>query len=370
MGLADQITQRTKSFPGISPEFTINVYIGDTFGRAIPLPNIKNNLWKQRIQSITLSQQSGDESDSLNLSLDNADGYLPGLGLPQRQYLIDLALGYDKNKKPMGRYKVTKRSMSGPPNTISITAESVPSNTNIYSVRSEMRMDAKAKKIAVLKDVLAEIATNNKLDGFVVSKSLELVAVTDPYQYKETDLNYLHRLAGEHGAFVKMFDGKIGFIERTSNKNSRGQELVPVLVKSEDIIHWNLDIGERFQYEAVKARWRDTDSAVLSTFMEESTNVNNGKEYVIPEVYSNKKRATEAAKSKLVEFEEKVSTITLDLVGNPYLSARGWIEVKGTKGAGLPKGLKGIWNIEQVTHSLSSSGYTCNLSAFGDYSPL
>lgn len=364
MGLIQNTIQQLKSAPGIVPDFTLKVFRGSTYQLAVPLPAQTAKQWKHRVQSITLTQFSGVQADTLMLELDNTGQLRPAFALPEQQYFVEVALGYEGSKTTSGRYMVTAKSLSGPPNRMSIKAETIPSNTAILSTRSNKWHKGSGNEPMLLSQVISSIATRNKLKSYFLSNSLKVDEVNDPYQYKESDLHYLHRLAGEHGAICKIVDGKIVFVDRKASKTNSNKALLPVVVNTQDILHWRLETAERYKYEVVQAIWHEPGAAQKTLISQQSKSIRNKKSYLIPKIFSSEKRAKTAVKAKLREFEEQVYTMQMTVVGNPYISARGQIEIKAVGSEDLPKELQHVWWVEQVTHSVNSSGYRCTLTGF------
>lgn len=67
---------------------------------------------------------------------------------------------------------------------------------------------------------------------------------------------------------------------------------------------------------------------------------------------------TRKVKSTFERLQRGTGTLNLTLLGNTSLFAEGKLTVLG-----LRPGVDGTWNITKVEHSLSNSGYSCQVEA-------
>jgi phage protein D len=111
-------------------------------------------------------------------------------------------------------------------------------------------------------------------------------------------------------------------------------------------------LAERAKYGKVVAKYYDIATATES---EVSVGVSIPT-FTLRETFANADVATARATAKLREIESGTKNLTLEIIGNPTLSAESRIKLS------IPD-ISGEWIIKSVRHNLSNGGYKTNIEA-------
>jgi phage protein D len=125
-----------------------------------------------RLLSLRITDNEGDQNDSLSIELENADGLLL---LPAPNAQLAVSLGFEGAPlREMGTFVVDEVRESAPPNTISITAKAASYD---YTRRTRLEVDA---VIAVWRDRSAA-QTRNERVGIAVANDNRVRRLPDVY---------------------------------------------------------------------------------------------------------------------------------------------------------------------------------------------
>lgn len=298
---------------------------------------------RDRFMSLVVTDQAGMDSDTVKITLDDR---APHIELPRTGAELTVSLGYaSTGLARMGLYVVDEIEISGPPNTLTVSAKA-----------ANMRQAFKATKSRswdqiTIGDLVTTIAAEH---GYTakVSESFSATLLEHLDQSEESDLHLLTRLARERGAVAKPANGLLLFVPTGELKSASGVELTPVAVKQSDLTRWHATMAERGKYGSVQTRWHDNDTA-------QDVIVTAGSDdpvYVIRHAYPDAATATAAAAAKLAAFERGAATISATLPGNNVLMAEGILQI--TTGR---TGLTGSWLLKTVTHTIDRQGYRCDI---------
>jgi len=173
----------------LTPDFMLTVNLKDVTA------NIRD-----RLISLTLTDNRGFEADQLDVELDNADGQL---AMPVRGAVVTLFLGW-KGQSLIGKgsFTVDEVEHHGAPDTMTIRARSADFRGSLNSRREVSYHET------TLGDIVTQIASRNKLkpmmaDGFAG------IAVAHIDQTQETDAKFLTRLATLYGAVAAVKAGRL-----------------------------------------------------------------------------------------------------------------------------------------------------------------
>ena len=295
---------------------------------------------RDRLLRLTVTDEAGNDSDAVEIELDNRDG---ALALPRTGAELRVFLGWQgAGLTDMGLYVVDEIRTSGMPRTLVIAAKA-----------ADMRASFKAPKTrswhdTTLGDLVATIAGEQGLEPVVAA---ELAGVPVPHldQTGESDMALLSRLARQYGAVAKPAYGKLIFVPRGQAKAASGRELPTVSLSygAGDISGWGTTIAERGRYGAVTAHWHDKAAA------ERKSVTVGGDEptMTLPTSYPTEAEAKAAAEAKLAGLMRGAAKLSLDGPGRVDLFAEGRLVV-----AGLDAAADGEWGITRVEHTLVKGG--------------
>jgi phage protein D len=311
--------------------------------------------------------------DKLTLTLDNFD-----LALFDREALmagavLEVSWGYPDAMAPPRR--VVVKSMKGF-QTLTLEGQALAALMNQQA--KTRRWESKSRA-----DVVRDVAKESGYDGaFVdIEDTKEVIDVVN--QTAETDARFLKRLAAREG-FAFWIDGTgLHFHRRKQDappahvftwySDERG-EVLSINVES--------DLVKRAGSVAVKGRdpmgkttldsSSTADTAKRSTLgdvlevVDPKTGTTtllkrNATASVAPTSSSTATAAAREAEARFVKAERETVKLTMQVVGDPSLAAKSIVEVRGVSSL-----LSGKYYVTDAKHSISSSGYTCDLKLSRD----
>lgn len=354
----------------IAPDFMLTVNAKDVTA------NIRD-----RLISLTLTDNRGFDADQLDLELDDADGQL---AMPVRGAVIKLFLGW--KGQPLigkGEFTVDEVEHHGAPDMMTIRARSVDFRGTLNSRREVSYHDT------TLGAVVTQIAERNSLKA-VLADGFAALAVSHIDQTQETDTTFLTRLASLYGAVAAIKAGKLLFLRPGSGVTASGRPIPQLTIMRQDGDRHTFSIADRGAYTGVTASWLHTKDpkpkkvkvkrkpkekhlralehpaakkkkAAAKTPEAREGDYLAGTEdnvFALTTVYATKAAAMRAAKAKWDKLQRGVAEFSLTLaMGRADLFPETPVKVSGFKAVidAQP------WLISKVTHSLSGSGYTTAL---------
>ena len=166
------------------------------------------------------------------------------------------------------------------------------------------------------------------------------------------------RLAIENNAIFKLGDEKLVFVEKNKAVSVSGTELTSVNLGPQDLISWNISIAARNNFESIVAYWYDKDKA-KQIKVEGKRDGEKGKIYTVPQMFSSKESAENKVKSMITQLNESTDQLSLTAIGDPEIMAGGKVTLKGIRSE-----VDKTWIVKSVTHTINSSGYTSNITAY------
>lgn len=162
---------------------------------------------------VTYTDFMEGESDSIEFSLEDAQGSWIGPWYPQFGDTIEAWIGYrDDTMLPCGVFEIDEIEFSGPPDVVRVKALAAGVK------RSVRTRNGRAYENTTLADIAATIARRNKLK--LIGK-IEKIAIQRVTQVYETDLVFLKRLAEEYGYSFAVRGGYLNFFKRADLKTSK-----------------------------------------------------------------------------------------------------------------------------------------------------
>lgn len=298
-----------------------------------------------RLMSLSVTDKAGVESDRLTVSLDDRDGII---AVPRRGAELAVSLGYEgRVLQRMGVYFVDEVEVTGPVRTMTIRANAADMTGGIKAPRE--RSFDKVK----FGDIVAGIAGEHGLTPSVPSELAD--KIIDHADQSESDMQFLSRLASQLSATVKIADKRLIVAKRAAGETTSGRKLPTVGISAGDCAGWSASIAERAAYKSVLAYYHDAAKAkrvpVTAGSGEPVLTLRNS--------YKTKGEAEQAAKSRLEALSRATASVQLNgVVGDPLLSAERLALLSGFR-AGVDGG---GWVVDEVTHTVDVSGYTCDVS--------
>lgn len=355
----------------LSPDFRLTVNAKDVTA------NIRD-----RLLSLTLTDNRGFEADQLDIELDDADGQL---ALPVRGAVVKLFLGWaGQPLTGKGEFTVDEVEHHGAPDTLTIRARSADFRGTLNSRREESWHDT------TLGAVVKQIAERNKLTPAIAAEFSD-ITVRHIDQTQETDARFLTRLASLHGAVAAIKAGRLLFMRPGAGVTVSGKPIPQLTLTRQDGDRHSFSIADRGAYTGVTASWlhtrdpkpkkvklqrkpKEKQLRALEHPAAKKKKVTTAKEpearegeylagsedniFALTTVYATRAAAMRAAKAKWEKLQRGVAEFSLTLaMGRADLFPETPVRVSGFKSVidAQP------WLISKVTHSLSGNGYTTTL---------
>lgn len=305
---------------------------------------------EDRLLSINISDEYGLVSDSIAIEVDDRDEIF---AIPERGAEIEAFLGYEGGSLySMGKFVVDEVELSGLPHRLSITGRaSNPTYKNDMGAFLAPR--SFSWETHTLLGIVRKIAERYGLKDSVGEDFMHVV-INHIDQTDESDAAFLQRLARDNGAVVKIAGGLLMFFAPARGCLPNGTPLPSLQIDIKDCSSYRLRIAERGKYSRVIAKYYDLDEAE-----EKQVIVGQGEPtFSLREISTSAAIAKQRAKTKLEEFEQGTQELSLDVMGNPLISAETRIDLVNFRNE-----LLGTWIVKQTRHSFTSSGYRTSIDA-------
>lgn len=292
-----------------------------------------------RLISLRLNEQAEQQSDSLEISLDDRDKRVP---VPANGTWFRVWLGYSTSGRTpvyMGSFAVDEVELSAGPRSMVIKATA--SNT-APTLQKEQR--TKSWHNTTLGAVVQEIAGRHNVVP-VIKGPLASTQIKHEDQTNESDQAFLTRLAEKFKATIKPADGKLIVVPRAAADNAGN-----VTIRADEVTTWRATLKNRGAYGGVKARYLDraTNKEKVVTAGEAGAALPVFEE---KQLHKTQAEAQKAADSRLQSLRAGEVRVSITLPGRPDVNAEGLVTLQGFR----PE-VDGTWNVKQVTHDLNGSG--------------
>lgn len=284
---------------------------------------------------ISITDGTGYESDTCEISLIDDPRRL--IEMPKKGAELRISMGYDLEMVGMGLFIVSEVTLSGPPEKMIIRGRAVPQLTSKNGITSLASQKTRSwPKNTSVSAVVSKIAKEHGLDPFV-SDSVAQIKLPHFDQSDESDLNFLLRIAKRYDVICKPAGGKLLFVKR-------GEIDLPNLVLAkEQVSDWEMTSSTSDSAGTVIAYWHDKKVA-----KKKDVKVGDGEPVRrLRHTYQDEKSAYASAQASLDQSRRCEEKLSLNLPGNPNLSAEAPITLLNFR-----DGIAGDWVIEQCTHSI------------------
>ena len=288
--------------------------------------------------SLTITDGVGDNSDTIQFSIDDQDGVIVP---PETGVDLGVFAGYVDRYRDFGLYTVDSVDLSGWPQTISVTAQSVGAKTAIKEGR---KVSYKKSDVPTYGHLFEKLAKRNSLT-LTMSPDLRSVPLKFEVQAEEGDDEFASRMGDKIGAAVTVKNKNLIAVKRGAGQSASGQRLpVIYIVNGVNVLSYSVSIKDKPKHKTVKATWFDRAEAKTKDLEEES--FGEGPVFLLREPFPNEDEARNAAKAKAADLKRGVGTATFDIDGDPWAMAEADVEVYGIRSL-----VNGTWRAETVTHT-------------------
>ena len=195
--------------------------------------------------------------------------------------------------------------------------------------------------------VVTKIAREHGLDPFV-SDAVAKIKLPHFDQSDESDLNFLLRIAKRYDVICKPAGGKLLFVKRGDI------DLPNLILAKEQVSDWEMTSSTSDSAGTVIAYWHDKKGA-----KRKEVKVGDGEPVKrLRHSYQDEKSAYAAAQASLDQSRRGEDSLSLNLPGNPKISAEMPITLVNFR-----EGIAGDWIVEQCTHNIDKSvGFKTSVS--------
>jgi len=305
----------------------------------------KTALFEDRFLSLDITDNDGNEADTLSLTLHDRDYRTP---LPSSDELIKIWLGYVGKLTYMGAYTVNEYTCKLSPKQLTINAKSA----NMVSGLKETKTRGWHEK--TLGEIAQTIATEHGLK-IAINDRLSSIAYAHINQTEESDINLLRRISHEHDAVFKIANETLIITAQGDGKTASGKMLPIEILRYRDLKKGgNITNKGRSKYSGVKCKWRDTNQAKTIT---ETTGT--APFFEIRDIATTKKQAKNKAQAFYKKLQRGESSLNVSIIGNAAYSAGKIITLDDDF---KPAYVESGWIIKRVVHHYDKQqGFTTAL---------
>lgn len=251
-----------------------------------------------------------------------------------------------------GQFELDSVQASGPPNTVTIKATSLPYSSTIRQMKK-----SKAWEGYYLSGIANEMAG-------AAGMAVIYESGNDPYydrveQITQTDITFLQTLCHNAGISLKVANNILVLFDQADYEQK--DAVFTIAYGVTDYTKWRLDTGEaEVKYTSCRVSYTKPSGEVVqgTAFVEDyKSNDDNNQCLEITAAVANAGEAKALAEKKLRQHNKFELTASFTLPGNPALTAGRTVALRGW----------GMWNgkymIKQAKHSVSGSGgYTTQIT--------
>ena len=284
-----------------------------------------------------------DESDDVEIELEDSTGFFRK-NPPARGSSLKVRFGYEEEIRDAGTFFVDsynfKYSRSGAVFTIRALAKDVKA--------SYRTLKTTAFENTTLKKIAQDIANRNGYKLFWEGVDVSFQRID---QYKERDLEFLHKLCKRYGYTCKISDKKI--VIRDIEHTLKNQKVLYVLTP-EIVIDLDIEVSSLYagQVEVIYLDPTKKEQTADKKKTQVKASQDKQKERVRVE---NKTQAERIGKAQQTLNEMKELKGNLTCVGIPGIYASGQIELKGFDR------FDGVYYVSRVEHTMARDGYTTRI---------
>jgi phage protein D len=299
--------------------------------------------------ALTYIDKVSGESDEMEITLEDKEGKWQNQWYPEKGSLLTVTIGIDGKELDCGVFQIDQIEFSGPPDQVVIKALS----SGYYGKMRTRKGYAHENK--TLSEIVHSIAAKI---GFTVIGSIENVRIARSTQNRESDLQYLHRLASEYGYNFTIKNKTIVFIKQTELE-ARSSSLI---VDKTEVTGYGFRDKTSDVFKGTQIRFHNPNTNKIVSASQPASFSGEQKEYTdqldtleIWEKVENEQQATIKAQAYIHKKVSLQQTGGFSAPGNVLLISGNNIDLTGF-GA-----FSGIWHILTSTHAIGNGGYTTDV---------
>jgi phage protein D len=291
--------------------------------------------------------------DELTIDLGDKNQQWQGDWMPEQGdsikasiHTINWSKAGESKTLPLGIFEVDSFSVSGPPDTCSIQATSLPAGSK---AKHEKRSRAWEK--VTLKRVAQDVASSAGLKLLYEFNDNPTYERLD--QTEQSDLAFLFSLIEREGAALKVSSGNLVIFDEAMYEKKPTVCTITRTQQTNYSFNWSSNDAV---YVACQLTYTDTSNKKpFSATYKPPGAPNNGPVLKISQYVESEAEALRLAKQSLRERNKNYGKGSLSLPGDVRMAAGVTIEVKGWKK------FDGKYIVESATHSVDGGGYTTRI---------
>lgn len=294
----------------------------------------------RHLLSLSYSDKTEGESDELQIELEDKDKLWQNEWYPEKGSTLTAELGMkDGLKLDCGTFMIDEIELSGPPDVVSIRALAVGIHGRLKTQKGGRNHEGKT-----LTEIVRTIASIN---GFTVQGTIADIRFGRIAQHRETDLQFLSRLAAEYGHTFSI-RGKVLVFTKTDELEARSSSLT---FDRSELISFSVRDKTAGIYKRAVVKFHNPETNELSEYSENAdadTAIDDDLE--IKTKAENKQQAEAKAKAALHRANTLMQSGSISVPGNILMIAGNNVDLTGL---GL---LSGKYHILNSTHNIDKSG--------------
>lgn len=299
--------------------------------------------------SCTYADKLEDASDEIDVRVQDKDGLWRGPWCPDGGDKLRLEIAADVSGPfvPAGTFE-----LDDPNGNVGRRGDDFSFRGQAAPISKALRTEkTKAFEKQSLAQIAGKIASEHGLTVVGTPPAITFDRIT---QRRERDLQFLSRLASDYGCYFSVRDWQLVFLPRDA---VHGRAPVRTIdVTDPGLINASFKKGSHKTYSKAKASYFDGKQKKNITVEIEDKAVKTGDTLKIDDRVENEGQAQARAKSGLQKENLKKQTMTLTMVGDPYLVAGQTLQI----GPGFGK-WAGKYVVQESRHEISRKGYTTTL---------
>ncbi|QKV52376.1 contractile injection system protein, VgrG/Pvc8 family [Comamonas antarctica] len=346
--------RRGRTLSHLRPIWQINVKGQDISARLNP-----------RLVSLTITDNRDGEADEVEIVISDHDG---AVELPETGDPLTVAIGWavspstgpfqaatqaETGDFPLGlidkgSYSIQAVEYSGSPDTITLRARAANLLDELRTVKD------RSWHKTTLGTIVRSIAAQNKLK-VSIDKEIAGRKVTHADQAHESDASFLRRLGRQFDCLCNIKAGTLLFSQARKTRTPSGKELPTASIVRSDGDQHRWARSDRDAYSGVKAFYNNVKKGTRSSVIAGIS----GRAKTLRQTFASEADALAAARAEWLRIQRGIYSFDIALAyGRADLMPQRPVVVSGYK----PQIDKTAWIITAVRHSLSSSGYTSQIT--------
>lgn len=296
----------------------------------------------KHLLSLSYSDKTEGESDELQIQLEDKDKLWQNEWYPEKGATLTAEIGMKNGMKlDCGSFMIDEIELSGPPDVVNIRGLAVGIHGKLKSKKGGRNHEGKT-----LSEIVHTVAAINH---FTVQGNIANIRFGRIAQHRESDLQFLSRLAAEYGHTFSI-RGKVLIFTKRDELEARAASLT---FDRSDLISFSIKDKTSGIYKRAVVKFHNPETKEVSEYIEDSgidTAIDDDLE--IKTKAENKQQAEAKAKAALLRANTLMQSGIVSVPGNILMVAGNNFDLTGM---GL---LSGTYHILNSTHTLDKpDGY-------------